>query len=113
MVTGISYPLQIENGNLKLASDEDLYAGHILALLETRFYERVMLPSYGVPGFLFQSYDTLPTDNTKLELILKKWNPLVEFSVKSNYANNGEVLVQIFWSVPELSNQENVIKVVW
>jgi hypothetical protein len=113
MITGISYPIQIENGNLKLVSDEDLYQGHILSLLETRPFERVMLPGYFTPDQLFQSYDQLVPDNTKLELILTRWIPQCVFTVKSQYSNNGEVAVSIYWSVPSISNQENLIRVIW
>ena len=50
---GISYPLQIVNGNLAVSSDYDLVREHIVSVLETRPFERVMRLSYGTPDQVF------------------------------------------------------------
>jgi phage baseplate assembly protein W len=50
---GFTYPLQIENGTLMLSEDLDLVREAIYSVLETRYYERVMRPSYGTPDYIF------------------------------------------------------------
>ncbi len=52
-VRGLSYPLEVVNGNLKLSEDAQLVSEHIYSVLETRPYERVMRASYGLQDNTF------------------------------------------------------------
>lgn len=52
---GYSYPLRVEGGNLALSEDYDLIREFIFSVLETRWFERVMRPSYGTPDYVFEA----------------------------------------------------------
>lgn len=52
---GISYPLDLDgDGNLALSQDYDLVREHIVSVIETRPFERVMRLSYGLPDQTFE-----------------------------------------------------------
>jgi hypothetical protein len=53
-IQGISYPLKISNGGLATSVDFDLVSEHVLSVVETRWYERVMRASYGTDDYIFQ-----------------------------------------------------------
>ena len=51
---GLSYPLEVVNGNLRLSEDAELATEHIYSVLETRPYERVMRADYGLQDNTFE-----------------------------------------------------------
>lgn len=53
-IQGISYPLQLKNGTLALSRDLDLVAEHVLSVVQTRWYERVMRANYGTDDYIFE-----------------------------------------------------------
>ena len=50
---GLAYPLEIVNGQLKLAEDLDVVEQNIIEILETRPTERVMRTTYGFDPKIF------------------------------------------------------------
>ena len=51
---GLSYPLDLDgDGNLAVSTDYDLVREHIVSVIETRPFERVMRLSYGLPDQTF------------------------------------------------------------
>jgi len=58
-IRGLSYPLEVVNGRLKLSEDEQLVTEHIYSVLETRPYERVMRADYGLQDRTFETMDPL------------------------------------------------------
>jgi hypothetical protein len=56
-IRGLTYPLQVANGQLVLSEDNDLIAQHIYSVLETRPYERVMRADYGLQDRTFETMD--------------------------------------------------------
>jgi phage baseplate assembly protein W len=53
-IQGLTYPLTLSNGGLAVSADLDLVSQHVLSVVETRWYERVMRASYGTDDFIFQ-----------------------------------------------------------
>lgn len=53
-IQGISYPLKISNGSLALSQDLTLVGEHVISVLETRWFERVMRASYGTDDMIFE-----------------------------------------------------------
>lgn len=52
---GITYPLALNgNGNLAISTDYDLVREHIVSVIETRPFERVMRADYGLPDQVFK-----------------------------------------------------------
>lgn len=53
-IQGLTYPLTISNGSLSLSQDLTLVSEHIISVLETRWFERVMRASYGTDDIIFE-----------------------------------------------------------
>ena len=53
-IQGLTYPLTLSNGSLSVSADIDLVRQHVLSVVETRWYERVMRANYGTDDFIFQ-----------------------------------------------------------
>ena len=53
-IQGISYPLRVSNGNLEIAQDLTLVSQHVISVLETRWFERVMRANYGTDDLIFE-----------------------------------------------------------
>lgn len=54
---GLTYPLQIINGGLALSEDLTLVEEHIISVLETRPFERVMRSDYGFDPKIFDTLE--------------------------------------------------------
>jgi hypothetical protein len=50
---GLTFPLQIADGGLAVSTDLDLVREHIVSVLLTRPFERVMRLDYGMPDQVF------------------------------------------------------------
>ena len=50
----MSYPLTLSNGGLAVSVDLDLISQHVLSVVETRWYERVMRADYGTDDLIFE-----------------------------------------------------------
>ena len=53
-IQGLTYPLTLSNGGLAVSADVDLVREHVLSVVETRWYERVMRANYGTDDYIFQ-----------------------------------------------------------
>ena len=69
---GLTYPLEIENGGLKISTDLNLIREHILSVIDTRPYERVMRADYGLPDFIFDTIDPTLINSRISEAILRE-----------------------------------------
>jgi hypothetical protein len=54
---GITYPLTVVNGQLGYSEDLALVEEHIISVLETRPYERVMRATYGFDPKIFDTLE--------------------------------------------------------
>ena len=90
---GISYPLEIIDGNLATSSDADLLSEQILSWFETYKFERVQ-PNYGIPDMVgtSQNYDLLE-GIIKSDLI--KEFPNVVFSISTQYDDSGFFVINV------------------
>jgi hypothetical protein len=70
MRQGVSYPIQIENGTLKLSSGDRLNTEAIFSVLETRPTERIERPSYGTPDFVFSPVNSVYAIPSRIEASL-------------------------------------------
>ena len=52
-IRGLTYPLTLKNGGLSVSTDVDLVSQHVLSVVETRWFERVMRASYGTDDLMF------------------------------------------------------------
>jgi hypothetical protein len=76
-IRGISYPLQIKNGTLAVSDDLDLVSEHVLSVVQTRWYERVMRASYGTDDYIFQVVNP-SVINSQLQIAIKQNVPEID-----------------------------------
>lgn len=98
MTKGITFPLEISNGTLAVASDEDLYKGHILTWLKTEVYERVMRQKYGLEDYLFQGVSDITRIASDIKAGLEEYVPDVKFEVEGKINDAGEAEYNIYWA---------------
>jgi phage baseplate assembly protein W len=54
-LSGLSFPLKIENGSLKLSANEDRIVEQIFEVVQTSIGERVYRQFFGMPDLIFES----------------------------------------------------------
>lgn len=95
--TGINFPLEIVNGNLKINSGADLIKGHILSWLQTETKERVMRPNYGLADPLFNSQQDISRIANNILTGLTNYVQDAKFYVSGNLNDNGEAEFTVSW----------------
>ena len=96
---GIAYPLTIANGTLTLATDIDLLRGHIISVLETEPFERVMNPGYGTPDFLFDAIKDINLIAQYCRQTLEREIDQVTFEVTGVLGEDGAGVLTVIWTV--------------
>lgn len=96
---GILYPLQIENGALKVGQDLTLTRSHILSILETYHLERIMSPGYGIPQVIFTSVASAEVIAERIRIALRQQLPDVDFTVTAIANDDGSLAMTIVWAV--------------
>ncbi|MBD2256644.1 hypothetical protein [Pseudanabaena sp. FACHB-2040] len=111
-LTGISYPLEVDSrtGNLKVVSDEDLIATHIISMVETEPGESPMRPGYGIPGALFESQQSWSAYAADVQRRLTREIPQATFAVNSRLEDGGAAYLEIYWQVQELSQEPIIVQ---
>ncbi|BAY23708.1 hypothetical protein NIES2100_35000 [Calothrix sp. NIES-2100] len=97
---GISFPLSINQvrGTLDVSQEGELFKGHILSFLLTMPRERVMRPQYGMQDPLFDSIQDMTTISAEIREGLISYVPGIDFQVTGNISDQGEAVVNIYWS---------------
>jgi len=89
-IRGITYPLTIENGNLAVSTDFDLVNQQIRSIVETRYFERVMIASYGIGDYVLEILNPGQINSAIQFSILENVDGLTELSVTGDWQTNGE-----------------------
>lgn len=110
ILTGFAYPLEVDasTGSLKLQSDGDLIADHILSWLETEPLERVMRLDYGTPGYLFTTQQNWQAIAAAVEQRLRANIPQAVFTVMGALTDDGEAELTVNWAIPGMGDQEAI-----
>lgn len=58
-IRGLSYPLRVKNGQIVLSEDNSLIEEHIISVLETRPFERVLRADYGLSDMIFNTLNPI------------------------------------------------------
>lgn len=88
---GLRYPLQIDGrGGLSLSTDYSLVREHILSVIQTRPYERVMNADYGLPDFIFETLNPELINSRIREAIIREVLELSNLKVTGEWRTNGE-----------------------
>ena len=89
-VRGISYPLAVENGNLRVSTDYELITQQIRSVIETRYYERVMRADYGIGDYVLEILDPGQINSAIQYSILQNVNGLSALTVSGDWQTEGE-----------------------
>ncbi len=89
-IRGISYPLTIVNGNLGVSTDYDLITQQIRSVIETRFFERVMMADYGVSDRTLDILDPGLINSEMQSAITKFVDGLTALSIEGDWLTSGE-----------------------
>lgn len=84
-IRGLSYPLQISGGGLKVSTDADLIEERIISVLETRPFERIMRADYGLPDDTFETIQPAAIDAKISNAIAEQVGEIEDLSVKGNW----------------------------
>jgi len=89
-VRGLSYPLSVVNGNLSVSTDYALITQQIKSVIETRYYERVMIADYGIGDYVLEVLDPAQINSAIQYSILQNVPELTELSVMGDWETGGE-----------------------
>jgi hypothetical protein len=89
-IRGISYPLNVLNGNLQTSVDFALITQQIRSIVETRYFERVMRADYGIGDYVLEILDPGQINSAIQYSILQNVNNLSELSVSGDWVTNGD-----------------------
>ena len=115
----ISFPFRADQrgSTATIASREEIVSQAIADIIETRQGERVMMPDYGIPDFVFavQDFSFAPRIAFYLEEQILKYVPLVKnIKVKAETDDNGRAVVSLqYTEVGEINAPRNLVFPVW
>jgi hypothetical protein len=97
-IQGLTYPLKIKNGGLSTSVDFDLVQQHVLSVVETRWYERVMRANYGTDDYIFKVVNP-PLINSQMQLAIEQNVPEVDsVDVRGDWTQSDDGLYRIIIS---------------
>lgn len=95
-IRGLTYPLQTNgDGGLKTSIDYDLVREHILSVLETRPYERVMNATYGLTDQVFEVISPDLINSQISKAILDEVEEVTDLKVIGNYSNADDGIYEV------------------
>lgn len=99
-VRGLTFPLQIENGSLKVSMGEDRIVEQIMELIQTSVGERVYRQFFGLPNLIFESISESVLERRierQLQREIKASN--VSFRVKIQSTSPEQVVIFITYQL--------------
>jgi hypothetical protein len=97
-IRGLTYPLTVRNGGLATSVDFDLIQQHVLSVIETRWYERVMRANYGTEDFIFEVLNP-QLINTQLQRAIQINVPEVDsVDVRGDWSQGDDGLYRVIIS---------------
>jgi hypothetical protein len=89
-IRGITYPLQVLNGNLRTSTDFALITEQIRSVVETRYFERVIRADYGIGDYVLEILDPGQVNSAIQYSILQNVNGLSDLSVIGDWVTGGD-----------------------
>jgi phage baseplate assembly protein W len=107
-LSSFSYPLEIDEvtGGLKLQTGYKVREYNLKSLIETVIRERVLIPDYGSPLYLFEVLPNIALVNNQLKRAIERYVPDVKATITSNINNDGNLAVEILWYWLEEQNSK-------
>jgi hypothetical protein len=110
-ITGVVWPLRVDGGNLAIASDAALIAGHIRHMFAVPPPENPMRRAVGIPSALFDSVAGAGAIAVGVGSRLRAAIPEATFAVSADIREGGELFIQNNWSAFD-TDQTDFIEVV-
>ena len=105
-IQGLSFPLELDGkGNLKISTDVELIADHIVHKLLVTVGENPMRPSYGVPDLLFNSNSGFDEYSADVQRRLTREIPQANFRVSGQLGDEGEALLTVEWTYQSVDQE--------
>jgi hypothetical protein len=103
------YPLEIDEvtGGLRLQTGYKVREDNIKSLIETVIRERVLIPDYGSPLYLFEVLPNIALVNNQLKRMIERYIPDVKTTINSSIDSDGNLAVEILWYWLEEQNSNN------
>lgn len=89
-IRGITYPLAVSNGNLAISTDYNLITQQIRSIVETRYFERVMIANYGIGDYVLEILDPGQINSAIQYSIQQNVDGLTQLSVTGDWQTNGD-----------------------
>ena len=89
-IRGIAYPLTVMNGNLVTSTDYALITQQIRSVVETRYFERVMIADYGIGDYVLEILDPTQINSAIQTSILQNVDGLSDLNVTGDWKTEGE-----------------------
>lgn len=100
LVQGLSFPLEVTNGSLKISSNSDRIYEQIQEVLETRLGERIMRQFFGIPDLIFESFSEDILRNTIIKQIKESLSVSeIEYDVDVKLSEEGTAVILIGWKL--------------
>lgn len=90
VLRGLSYPLQVINGQLSLSRDAKLIEEHILSVLETKPFERVLRADYGLKDQIFNTIDPQQINSFIILSISENVPEVKDLEISGNWERKAE-----------------------
>lgn len=97
-IRGLTYPLQILNGNLSLSTDAQLVEERIVSVLETRPFERIMRADYGLPDETFETLQPAAIDAKISNAIAEQVGSIQDLSVRGSWTQGEQGIYSVIIS---------------
>ena len=82
--------MTVDNGNLATSTDYALVSQHIRSVIETRYYERVMLANYGIGDYILDTIDPGLINSAIETSINQNVNNITGVDVTGDWISNGD-----------------------
>lgn len=89
-VRGISYPLGVSNGQLSLSQDYELVEQHIVSVLETKPFERVLRADYGLLDQIYNTLDPQEIDSYITLSIQEQVPEVTDLEISGNWQRKAD-----------------------
>ena len=98
---GLTYPLTVSKGGLGYSEDLALVEEHIISVLETRPYERVMRADYGFDPKIFDTLEPNAINSRIYKAVMKEVQEVQDLKVDGsiNTEEEGTYSVTLYYKV--------------
>jgi len=96
-IQGLTYPLEISNGGLKISANDDRVFEQIVEVLETRVGERIMRQFFGTPDLIFESFSEDLVRNRLIKQITESILVDVDIDLDLSMTEAGSIVIKVTW----------------